>query len=66
MTDDKQKIETVGDLIRLLQAFSPDLKLAVVQPRKWVKKQPDNTQTYVQGIEMNGYWLRLTTSTERP
>jgi len=63
---DKQKIETVGDLIKLLSVFSPELKLAVTQPRKWVKKQPDSTQTYVNGISMDGYWLRLTTSTERP
>lgn len=65
MSNAKQKIETVKDLMDLLSAFSPELKLAVKQPRRWVKKQPDETVTFVTGIEMNGYWLRLTTNTER-
>ena len=66
MSDAWQKIETVRDLIQVLQAFSPDLKIAIKQPRRWVKKQPDEAMTYITGIEMNGYWMKLLTGTERP
>ena len=66
MNEEKQKIETIKDLMAVLSVFSPDLKLCVKQPRRWVKKQPDETITFVNGFEMNGYWLKLTTSTERP
>jgi len=33
------------ELIALLQVARPDAEIDVIQPRRWVKKQPDRTRT---------------------
>lgn len=54
-------IETVGDLIKVLETYSPELKITIQQPRSWVKKQPDNTHTSILSIEVTKYWLKIKT-----
>ena len=34
-----------SELIAILQVAKPDAEIRIIQPRHWVKKQPDKTQT---------------------
>lgn len=34
-----------SELIAILQVAKPDAEIRIIQPRHWVKKQPDKTMT---------------------
>lgn len=52
-----------SELIALLQVAQPDAKIQIVQPRSWVKKQPDKTMTKLLMVSIwnDGSIVRLET-----
>ena len=52
-----------SELIALLQVAQPDAEIQIVQPRSWVKKQPDKTMTKLLMVSVwhDGRLVRLET-----
>lgn len=40
------------ELIALLQIAKPDAEISIIQPRRWVKKQPDRTLTKLLSVSV--------------
>lgn len=58
---DGNYINTVGDLIHVLQTVPPETKLAIYLPRSWVKRQPDETRCYIQSAEITPFFFNIKT-----
>lgn len=52
-----------SELIALLQVAQPDAEIQIIQPRCWVKKQPDKTMTNLLMVSIwhDGRIVRLET-----
>ena len=42
----------VSDLITLLQQANPNGDVRIMQPRSWIKKQPDQRKTSIISVEV--------------
>ncbi len=53
---------TVGDLLAILGSVpNKDCEIIILQPRSWVKKQPDEARTKPVSVEIGQSFVRIKT-----